>query len=94
VQEQAIRDASNRLQVRLFGRVIPHSDGRGVGGILANRHFSERASMNKSNSIVAIYPSHTAAEEAIKELQQAGYDMKTLSIIGRDYPTSENALTT
>jgi len=48
--------------------------------------------MNKSNSIVAIYPSHTAAEEAIKELQQAGYDMRTLSIIGRDYHTSENAL--
>ena len=48
--------------------------------------------MNKSNSIVAIYPSHTAAEEAINELHLAGYDMKTLSIIGRDYLADENAL--
>jgi len=41
--------------------------------------------MNKNNSIVTVYPSHTAAEAAIKELQQAGFDMKKLSVVGRDY---------
>jgi 3-deoxy-D-manno-octulosonic-acid transferase len=47
--------------------------------------------MNKNNSIVAIYPSHTAAEAAIKELQQSGFDMKKLSIVGRGYHTDEHA---
>jgi hypothetical protein len=48
--------------------------------------------MNKNNSIVAIYPSHTAAEAAVKELQQSGFDMKKLSIIGRDYHTNEHVV--
>jgi hypothetical protein len=34
--------------------------------------------MSKNNSIVAIYPSHTAAEAAVKELQHSGFDMKKL----------------
>ena len=48
--------------------------------------------MTKNNSIVAIYPSHTAAETAIKELQQSGFDMKRLSIVGRDYHTDEHVV--
>jgi hypothetical protein len=48
--------------------------------------------MNNNNSIVAIYPSHTAAEAAIKELQQSGFDMKKLSIVGRDYHTDEHVV--
>ena len=48
--------------------------------------------MNKNNSVVAIYPSHTTAEAANKELQQAGFDMKKLSIVGRDYHTDENVV--
>lgn len=48
--------------------------------------------MTKNNSIVAIYLSHTAAEAAIKELQQAGFDMKKLSIVGRDYHTDEHVV--
>jgi len=48
--------------------------------------------MNKNNSVVAIYPSHTAAEAAVKELQQSGFDMKKLSIAGRDYHTDEHVV--
>jgi uncharacterized membrane protein len=48
--------------------------------------------MNKNNSIVAIYPSHTVAEAAVKELQQSGFDMKKLSIVGRDYRTDEHVV--
>ena len=48
--------------------------------------------MNKTKSTVAVYPSHTAAEEAIKELQQSGFDMKKLSIAGRDYHTDEHVV--
>jgi hypothetical protein len=48
--------------------------------------------MNKSHSVVAIYPTHAAAEAAIKELQRSGFDMKKLSIIGRDYHTDEQVV--
>ena len=48
--------------------------------------------MNKSNSIIATYPSHMAAEAAVKELQQSGFDMKKLSIVGRDYHTDEHVV--
>ena len=48
--------------------------------------------MSTNSSVVAIYPSHTAAEAAIKELQQSGLDMKKLSIVGKDYHTDEHVV--
>ena len=48
--------------------------------------------MTKNNSVVAIYATHTAAETAVKELQQSGFDMKKLSIAGRDFHTEENVV--
>jgi len=45
-----------------------------------------------NNSLVAIFKSHSDAETAVKELQQAGFDMKKLSIIGPDYHTEENVI--
>lgn len=48
--------------------------------------------MNQDNSVVAIYTTHMAAEAAVKELQQAGIDMKKLSIVGRGYHTNENVV--
>jgi hypothetical protein len=48
--------------------------------------------MSKNNSIVATYSSHAEAETAVKELQQSGFDMKKLSIVGRDYHTDEQVV--
>lgn len=48
--------------------------------------------MNKNNSMVAVYPSHTEAEVAIKELGRSGFDMTKLSIVGRDYHTDEHVV--
>jgi uncharacterized membrane protein len=48
--------------------------------------------MTKNNSVVAIYPSHAEADAAVKELQQSGFDMKKLSIVGRDYHTDEHVV--
>jgi len=48
--------------------------------------------MNENNSVVAVYASHTIAEAAIKELQRSGFDMKKLSIVGRDYQTDEQVV--
>ncbi len=42
--------------------------------------------------VVAVYESHPAAEEAIRKLSHAGFDMKTISIIGKDYHTEENVV--
>ena len=46
----------------------------------------------KTNSVVAIYDSHTEAENAVKELQKSGFDMKKLSIIGKDYHAEEHVV--
>jgi len=48
--------------------------------------------MTKNNAVVAIYKSHAEAEAAVKELQRSGFDMKKLSIVGRDYHTDENVV--
>jgi len=47
---------------------------------------------NDKNSVVAIFSQHSAAENAIKELKGAGFDIKHLSIIGRDYHTEQNVV--
>lgn len=48
--------------------------------------------MSQENSVVAVYSSHTGAEQAVKELQRAGIDMHSLSIVGKDYHTDENVV--
>jgi hypothetical protein len=42
--------------------------------------------------VVAIYDTHVLAEQAIKELQEAGVDMKSLSIAARDTHTEEHVV--
>ena len=46
--------------------------------------------MAENNAVVGIYNSHTEAEASIKELQRSGFDMKKLSIVGKDYHTEEH----
>jgi uncharacterized membrane protein len=48
--------------------------------------------MLNKNSVVAMFDQHTQAEEAVKQLQQAGFDMKALSIVGKDYHTDEHVV--
>jgi uncharacterized membrane protein len=48
--------------------------------------------MSENDSVIAIFTSHTQAEEAIKELQKSSFDMKKLSIVGKDYHTEENVV--
>lgn len=38
--------------------------------------------MPNTNTAVAVFHSHQRAEEAIRELQISGFDMRTLSVIG------------
>ena len=48
--------------------------------------------MSEKNSVVSIYNTHTEAEDAIKELQKAGFEMKKLSIVGKDYHSDEHVV--
>ena len=48
--------------------------------------------MSELNGVLAIYGTHTAAEEAVKELQRAGIDMRTLSIVAKDSHTDQNVV--
>ena len=48
--------------------------------------------MSELNAVVAVYDTHTEAEEAVKALEQAGVDMRTLSIIGRGTHTDEHVV--
>ena len=48
--------------------------------------------MTKENSVVAIYQTHSGAEEAVKELQRGGVDMHKLSIVGKGYHTDEHVV--
>jgi hypothetical protein len=41
---------------------------------------------------VAIYNTHDEAEQAVKTLAQGGFDMKKLSIVGKDYHTEEHVV--
>jgi len=44
------------------------------------------------NSVVAIFGQHPEAENAVKELKAGGFDVKKLSIIGRDYHSEDNVV--
>jgi hypothetical protein len=53
-------------------------------------HYDEPTS--DKNFAVAVYRTHEEAEAAVKALQRSGFDMKKLSIAGRDYHTDEHVV--
>jgi uncharacterized membrane protein len=48
--------------------------------------------MPGNNIVVAVYDAHAAAEQAVKELQKSGFDMKKLSIVGRNPHAEEHVV--
>jgi hypothetical protein len=48
--------------------------------------------MDKMNSVVAVYATHPQAEEALRAVQSTGFDMKKLSIVGKDFHTEEHVV--
>ena len=48
--------------------------------------------MSNKNSVVAVFASHDKAEDAVRKLQKSGFDMKKLSIVGKDYHTDEHVV--
>jgi hypothetical protein len=48
--------------------------------------------MEKSDSLIAVFADHDAAETAVKTLTAAGFEMKHLSIVGKGYHTDEKVV--
>jgi len=48
--------------------------------------------VEKQSNCVAVFTRHQDVEQAIKDIQRSGFDMKKLSIVGRDYHTEEHAV--
>ena len=48
--------------------------------------------MSERNSVVAIFETHHQAEDGVRELQQSGFNMKKLSIVGKDFHTNEHVV--
>jgi hypothetical protein len=48
--------------------------------------------MTDASSVIAVYSSHTDAEQAVAKLSAASFDIKKVSIIGKDYHTEENVV--
>jgi hypothetical protein len=46
----------------------------------------------RDSNCVAVFDRHQDAEAMIRQFQLAGFDMKKLSIVGRDYHTEEHAV--
>jgi uncharacterized membrane protein len=55
-------------------------------------YIHKEITMSEVNAVVAVYDTHTGAEEAVKELQHAGIDMRTLSIVGKDSHADEQVV--
>jgi hypothetical protein len=70
----------------------PHQIGiaRRKGNFLAQP--CRRRRMEKSDTVIAVFPGHNAAEAAVKKLATAGFDMKKLSVVGRGYHTEEKVV--
>ena len=48
--------------------------------------------MENTDTVVAVFADHAAAETAIKELTAAGFEMKNLSVVGKGYHTDEKVV--
>ena len=46
--------------------------------------------MTHTHTVIDSFPSHAEAEKVVLELQKEGFDMQKLSIIGKDYQTTEH----
>ena len=48
--------------------------------------------MTDTSAVIAIYETHSGAENAVKELQRSGFDMKKLSVVGKDFHTDQQVV--
>jgi len=66
--------------------MLTHSDSKTGATGLMERPAAEQA------AVVAIYDTAADAEAAVRDLQKMGFDMKKLSVIGKDYHTEQDVV--
>jgi hypothetical protein len=47
---------------------------------------------DRRSTVIAVYPDHASAEDAVRRLQKGGIPMQNLSIIGKDFQSVEQPL--
>jgi hypothetical protein len=45
--------------------------------------------METADTVIAVFADHDAAETAVKKLTAAGFEMKNLGVVGKEYHTEE-----
>ena len=53
---------------------------------------STKSETSAHGSAVAVYNTHSEAEQAVRTLGKSGFDMRKLSIVGKDYATEEGVV--
>ncbi len=48
--------------------------------------------MKNFDTVIAVFDDHATAEAAVKKLTQAGFDMKSLSVVGKGYHSEEKVV--
>ena len=48
--------------------------------------------MENTDTVIAVFADHNAAETAVKKLTAAGFSMKNLSVVGKGYETHEKVV--
>ncbi|MBC7669466.1 MAG: DUF1269 domain-containing protein [Gemmatimonadaceae bacterium] len=48
--------------------------------------------MKPTDTVVAVFADHAAADKAVKSLASSGFDIKNLSVVGKGYHTEEKAV--
>jgi hypothetical protein len=48
--------------------------------------------METTDTVIAVFADHQAAETAVKKLNAAGFEMKNLSVVGKGYHTDEKVV--
>jgi hypothetical protein len=48
--------------------------------------------MQITDSVIAVFPAHDAADMAVKKLAGAGFDMKNLSVVGKGFHSEEKVV--
>ena len=54
--------------------------------------LKKNQSISDPKAVVAVYNSHSEAEAGVTELQRGGFDVKKLSVIGKDYHSEEQVV--
>jgi uncharacterized membrane protein len=75
--------------LRALAHGPPRTEAENDAGLNIN---TAGETMAENNAVVGIYNSHTDAEASIRELQRSGFNMKKLSIVGKDYHTEEHVV--